>query len=152
MEPVCYEMSSHVGGLWHYTESVNERQACVIKTTVANLSKEMMCFSDFPPDKRTPIYMHNTDALDYFEKYASHNKLLSRIQLNTEVGKGYINISCTCLACWINISADDLFITLKTPRKPENVVCLCRQLKILANFSNLFLHTGIQCGPRSNCS
>ena len=34
----------------------------------------------------------------------------------------------------------------------ENVVCLCRLLNILANFSNLFLHTGKQCGPRSDCS
>ena len=33
-------------------------------------------------------------------------------------------------------------LTLKMPRKPasENVVCLCRLLNILANFSNLFLH------------
>ena len=38
------------------------------------------------------------------------------------------------------------------PRKPasENVLCLCRLLNILANFSNLFLHTGKQCGPRSS--
>ena len=45
-------------------------------------------------------------------------------------------------------------LTLKTPRKPasENVVCLCRLLNILANFSNLFLHTGKQWGPRSDCS
>ena len=45
-------------------------------------------------------------------------------------------------------------LTLKTPRKPasENAVCLCRLLNILANFSNLFLHTGKQCGPRSDCS
>ena len=35
-------------------------------------------------------------------------------------------------------------LTLKTPRKPasENVVCLCRLLNILANFSNLFFHIG----------
>ena len=40
-------------------------------------------------------------------------------------------------------------LTLKMPRKPapENVVCLCRLLNILANFSNLFLHTDKQCGP-----
>ena len=40
------------------------------------------------------------------------------------------------------------------PRKPasENVLCLCRLLNILANFSNKFLHTGKQCGPRSDCS
>ena len=39
-------------------------------------------------------------------------------------------------------------ITLKAPRKTtsENVVCLCRLLNILADFSNLFLHTGKQCG------
>ena len=45
-------------------------------------------------------------------------------------------------------------LTLKTPRKPasENVVCLCRLLNILANISNLFLHTGKQCGHRSDCS
>ena len=35
------------------------------------------------------------------------------------------------------------------PRKPasENFVCLCWLMNILANFSNLFLHTGKQCGP-----
>ena len=45
-------------------------------------------------------------------------------------------------------------LTLKVPRKlaSENVVCLCCLLNILANFSNLFLHSGKQCGPRSDCS
>ena len=40
-------------------------------------------------------------------------------------------------------------LTLKAPRQTasENVVCLCRLLNILADFSNLFLHTGKQCGP-----
>ena len=85
LEPVCYEMSSYIGGLWHYTETVGERQACVIKSTVANISKEMMCFSDFPPAKECPIYMHNTDALKYLEEYAHHFKLLEHIHLNTEV-------------------------------------------------------------------
>ena len=49
---------------------------------------------------------------------------------------------------------NDGILTLKLPRKPasENVVCLRRLLNILANFSNLFLHTGKQCGPRSDCS
>ena len=48
----------------------------------------------------------------------------------------------------------DQSLTLKLPRKPasENVVWQCRLLNILANFSNLFLHTGKQCGPRSDCS
>ena len=48
----------------------------------------------------------------------------------------------------------DNVLTLKMPRKPasETVVCLCCLLNILSNFSNLFLHTGIQCGPWSDCS
>ena len=43
-------------------------------------------------------------------------------------------------------------LTLKTQRKPasENVVCLCHLLNSLADFSNLFLHTGEQCGSRSD--
>ena len=47
-----------------------------------------------------------------------------------------------------------LSLALKTPRKPasENVVCLCRLLNTLENFSNLFLHIGKQCGPRSDRS
>ena len=40
-------------------------------------------------------------------------------------------------------------LTLKASRKTasENVVCLCRLLNILADFSNLFLHTGKQVVP-----
>ena len=61
-------------------------------------------------------------------------------------GKIRQNISKYCLPTYL--------LTLKTPRKTasENVVCLCRLLNILANFSNLFLHTGKQCEPRSDCS
>ena len=50
----------------------------------------------------------------------------------------------------VNVSYHECcYLTLKMPRKPasENVVCLCHLLNILANFSNLFLHTGKQCGP-----
>ena len=45
-------------------------------------------------------------------------------------------------------------LTLKMPRKPasENVVCLCRLLNILANFSNLFLHTGKHVEPDQTAS
>ena len=40
--------------------------------------------------------------------------------------------------------AEEGLLTLKAPRKTasENVVCLCHLLNILADFSNLFLHTG----------
>ena len=57
-----------------------------------------------------------------------------------------------CLICFVERTKRAL--TLKVPRKhaSENAVCLCRLMNTLANFSNLFLHTGRQCGPRSDCS
>ena len=85
LEPVCYEMSPYIGGLWHYTDKVGERQACVIRSTVANVSKEMMCFSDFPPAKEFPIYMYHSEVLKYLEDYADHFKLREHIHLQTEV-------------------------------------------------------------------
>ena len=58
-----------------------------------------------------------------------------------------LSVTCTC-------ANSTEYLTLKAPRKPapENTVCLCRLMNTLANFSNLFLHTGKQCGPRSDCS
>ena len=54
---------------------------------------------------------------------------------------------------WPTVVVGVVFLTLKAPRKTasENVICLCRLLNILADFSNLFLHTGNQCGSRSDC-
>ena len=57
--------------------------------------------------------------------------------------KKNINITFAEKSILSRAMAEDL-LTLKMPRKPvsENVVCLCCLLNILANFSNLFLHTG----------
>ena len=59
--------------------------------------------------------------------------------------KAKTNLSCLPLMCLFSPYG----VTLKTPRKPasENVICLCRLLNILANFSNLFLYIGKQRGP-----
>ena len=55
---------------------------------------------------------------------------------------------------YLKIQEKFKILTLKISRKPasENVMCLYRLLNILVNFSNLFLHTGKQCGPWSDCS
>ena len=70
--------------------------------------------------------------------YAVYRSCRSCINLNRDMRNGVTGV-CEQL-------------TLKLPRKPasENIVCLCRLLNILANFSNLFLHTGKMCEPRSD--
>ena len=87
LEPVCFEKTGQLGGLWCYRESEEERDGlgCVFKSTVINTSKEMMCFSDFPIPKEFPNYMHNTYVNRYFHMYTDAFGLREHIHLRTSV-------------------------------------------------------------------
>ncbi|XP_045198060.2 flavin-containing monooxygenase 5-like [Mercenaria mercenaria] len=85
LEPVCFERTNYISGLWHYTEEVEEGQACVMKSTVINTSKEMMCYSDFPIPDEYPVFMHNKCVDRYFHMYADKFGLRKHINFNTEV-------------------------------------------------------------------
>ncbi|XP_059172832.1 flavin-containing monooxygenase 5-like [Physella acuta] len=85
LEPVCFESSSDVGGLWRFTENVTDSRGCVMKTTVINTSKEMMSFSDFPAPREFPNFMHHSKVLEYYRLYADRFNLLTYINFNTQV-------------------------------------------------------------------
>ncbi|KAL4237753.1 Cyclopentanone 1 [Mactra antiquata] len=85
LEPVCFERANYISGLWHYTDYVEEGQACVMKSTVINTSKEMMCYSDYPIPADYPIFMHNKYVDKYFHLYADEFGLKKYINMNTEV-------------------------------------------------------------------
>ena len=85
LEPTCFERTNYIGGLWHYTDNVEEGQSCVMKSTVINTSKEMMCYSDFPIPQEYPPFMHNKYVDKYFNLYADEFKLRDRIKFSTEV-------------------------------------------------------------------
>ncbi|GFR68900.1 dimethylaniline monooxygenase [N-oxide-forming] [Elysia marginata] len=85
LTPVCFERTSHIGGLWHYTDNPIEGQACVMKSTVINTSKEMMCYSDFPIPAHYPNFMHNSQVLEYFQQYSENFGLEKYINYETEV-------------------------------------------------------------------
>ena len=85
LEPVCFERSSNIGGLWRYEEKSTDGQACVMKTTVINTSKEMMAFSDFPIPADFANYMHNTKVMEYFMLYAKQFDLLRHIKYRQEI-------------------------------------------------------------------
>ena len=84
LEPVCFEKSTGLGGLWWYREN-RDGQGCVFKSTVINTSKEHMAFSDFPPPKDYPNYMHNVYINKYFHSYADHFGLEKYIKYQTYV-------------------------------------------------------------------
>uniref|UniRef100_A0A914XEZ2 Flavin-containing monooxygenase n=1 Tax=Plectus sambesii TaxID=2011161 RepID=A0A914XEZ2_9BILA len=85
LEPVCYERTAHIGGLWNYRTDLGENAATVMKSTVVNTSKEMMAYSDFPPPADWPNFMHNTYVNQYLHLYANHFKLVHHIHFNTAV-------------------------------------------------------------------
>ncbi|XP_033732101.1 dimethylaniline monooxygenase [N-oxide-forming] 5-like [Pecten maximus] len=87
LEPTCFERTDDIGGLWNYTESVRSGQACVMKSTVINTSKEMMAYSDFPIPNEYPLFLHNTHVKRYFDTYVDHFNLKKYIRFQTEVLK-----------------------------------------------------------------
>ena len=98
LEPVCYERSGDIGGLWNYENSLEEGegQACVMKSTVINSSKEMMCYSDFPIPAEYPNFMHNKLVLQYLHLYAEHFNLYPYryIKFDTEVCIPVFDVCC----------------------------------------------------------
>lgn len=54
-------------------------RASIYRSLTINISKEMMCYSDFPIPADYPNYMHHSKILTYFRMYAEHFKLLRHV-------------------------------------------------------------------------
>ncbi|XP_048738339.2 flavin-containing monooxygenase 5-like [Ostrea edulis] len=85
MEPVCFERTDDICGLWRFTEGNIEGKGSVAKSTLIKTSKEMSAFSDFPPPPEFPVYMHQEYVCKYFRLYADNFDLKKHVRFNTEV-------------------------------------------------------------------
>ncbi|XP_058165559.1 flavin-containing monooxygenase 5 isoform X1 [Dasypus novemcinctus] len=85
LEPVCFERTHDIGGLWRFEENPEEGRASIYKSVIINTSKEMMCFSDYLIPDHFPNYMHNSHILEYFRMYAREFDLLKYIRFKTTV-------------------------------------------------------------------
>lgn len=86
MDVVCYERAPNSGGLWWYRdEQQAPGTATVMQFTVANTSKEMSSYSDFPPPKDSSIFMPHKQMLKYIRDYAEHFGVTPRIRYMHEV-------------------------------------------------------------------
>ncbi|XP_066453381.1 flavin-containing monooxygenase 3-like isoform X2 [Eleutherodactylus coqui] len=85
LEPTCFERSNDIGGLWRFTEEVEEGRASIYKSLVSNASKEIMCLSDFPMPDDFPNFLPNHKYFEYIKLYAEHFKLLQYIKFKTTV-------------------------------------------------------------------
>uniref|UniRef100_A0A8C5L2Z2 Flavin-containing monooxygenase 5 n=1 Tax=Jaculus jaculus TaxID=51337 RepID=A0A8C5L2Z2_JACJA len=80
LEPVCFERSNDIGGLWRFQENPEEGRASIYRSVIINTSKEMMCFSDYPIPDHFPNFMHNSQIMEYFRMYAKDFDLLKYIR------------------------------------------------------------------------
>ncbi|XP_074044704.1 flavin-containing monooxygenase 5 [Macrotis lagotis] len=85
LEPVCFERTDDIGGLWRFQENPEEGRASIYKSVIINTSKEMMCFSDYPIPDDFPNFMHNSQIMEYFRMYAKEFDLLKYIRFKTTV-------------------------------------------------------------------
>ncbi|XP_040826103.1 dimethylaniline monooxygenase [N-oxide-forming] 1 isoform X1 [Ochotona curzoniae] len=85
LEPTCFERSDDIGGLWRFTDHVEEGRASLYKSVVSNSCKEMSCYPDFPFPEDCPNYVPNLQFLDYLKMYANRFNLLKCIQFKTKV-------------------------------------------------------------------
>ncbi|XP_028301281.1 dimethylaniline monooxygenase [N-oxide-forming] 5-like [Gouania willdenowi] len=85
LEPTCFESSDDIGGLWKFKEVSEPNRASIYRSLTINISKELMCYSDFPIPSDYPNYMHHSKILKYFRMYAEHFKLLQHIRFQTSV-------------------------------------------------------------------
>ncbi|KAM9004847.1 dimethylaniline monooxygenase [N-oxide-forming] 5 [Sarcophilus harrisii] len=85
LEPVCFERTSDIGGLWRFQENPEEGRASIYKSVIINTSKEMMCFSDYLIPDDFPNFMHNSQIMEYYRMYAKEFDLLKYIRFKTIV-------------------------------------------------------------------
>ncbi|XP_047609997.1 putative dimethylaniline monooxygenase [N-oxide-forming] 6 [Phacochoerus africanus] len=85
LEPICFERSNDVGGLWQFSDHAEEGRASIYQSVFTNSSKEMMCFPDFPYPDDYPNYMHQSKLQEYIKTFAQKKNLLRYIQFETLV-------------------------------------------------------------------
>lgn len=85
LQPVCFERTDDICGLWRFTEDVIEGKGSVAKSTIIKTSKEMTAFSDFPPPPEFPVYMHQEYVCTYFRMYADKFDLKKYIRFKSEI-------------------------------------------------------------------
>ncbi|XP_025979133.1 flavin-containing monooxygenase 1 isoform X1 [Dromaius novaehollandiae] len=85
LAPTCFEQSRDVGGLWRYTEHIEDGRPSLYTSVVSNTSKEMSAFSDFPFPEDFPVFLPHARLLEYLQRYAERFALRQHIHFGTTV-------------------------------------------------------------------
>ncbi|XP_013791917.1 dimethylaniline monooxygenase [N-oxide-forming] 5-like [Limulus polyphemus] len=100
LQPICFEKTDQLGGLWRYRDDTSDDLASVMKSTIINSSKEMSAYSDYPPPKEFPNYMHHSYMIRYIEMYAEKFDLVQHVRFRHEILKVVENQDPEKNECW----------------------------------------------------
>ncbi|GFQ93171.1 dimethylaniline monooxygenase 5 [Trichonephila clavata] len=84
LDPVCFERTGHLGGLWRYHDEDMDGVASVMKTTIINTSKELGACSECPPPAEYPNYMHHTLMYQYIKLLAEKTDSVRHVKFHHE--------------------------------------------------------------------
>ena len=84
IEPVVFEQSSEIGGVWKYAEGA-VKGGIAYRSLKTNTSKRMMAFSDFPYPNTAPDFPSRAEVLQYLNDYTDHFGLRKYIAFNSTV-------------------------------------------------------------------
>nr|XP_034979319.1 dimethylaniline monooxygenase [N-oxide-forming] 1-like isoform X1 [Zootoca vivipara]XP_034979320.1 dimethylaniline monooxygenase [N-oxide-forming] 1-like isoform X1 [Zootoca vivipara] len=85
LQPTCFERSDDIGGVWRFTEDVEEGRASLYRSVVSNTCKEMSAFADFPYPEDFPVFLPHAKLLEYLRMYTKHFDLRRHIQFKSTV-------------------------------------------------------------------
>ena len=93
LEVAAFDLRNDVGGVWNYSEGDDDADkddatkvlSSVMRTTVTNISKELMGYSDFLVPREFPQYLPHQKMHAYLKMYADHFRLTEHIRFETEV-------------------------------------------------------------------
>lgn len=78
-----FDTNSYIGGLWEWSDDPNK--TTVLKSTVANLSKHLACYTDFPYEDNIKNYATGSETAKYLNDYADQFGIRENIRLNTAI-------------------------------------------------------------------
>lgn len=85
IEPVVFEQSKKIGGLWNYSEDLPDGGSLAYRSLRTNTSKQMMALSDYPFPETLPDFPNRAEVLQYLNDYIDHFRVRERIQLNATI-------------------------------------------------------------------
>lgn len=82
-EPICFEADEDMGGFWRYKDDPDK--ISVYKSTHIDTDRDLNSFGDRPWSPDAPVFIHNSQLLEYLRENVEEFDLTDSIRYNCRV-------------------------------------------------------------------